>query len=402
MDVNVLVPAHGTCLNLVPDRVLTAFDEHVIGFLDGLSAGLLKHSEAKRFSELVALGFWLRKANILRLKKDFLKTVPDDCVRVAKGVLFHITPSNVDTIFVYSLILSLLMGNSNIVRISSKRSAQMMILIDQINALLQDPAYSLLAGSIRIVQYERSKEINDFFSKHCDLRVIWGGDSSINSIRTSPLRSHATDVTFADKYSFALIGADGWLRSLEEERDRLAALFYSDASTFNQQACSSPRMVAWLGSDKTVVDEARSDFWSRVMRVWRGKSDLQPVDFSNRLLYIQRHMVENGSKLAGALADPLCRVESPKMTRADSIEFCGSGVFVEVKVGEVVELLALIDRKIQTISVAGIPMEDLRGMLAPLFSRGVDRVVPFGKALEFRHVWDGYNLWDSFSRLVSL
>ena len=37
-----------------------------------------------------------------------------------------------------------------------------------------------------------------------------------------------------------------------------------------------------------------------------------------------------------------------------------------------------------------------------LAGRGVDRIVPFGSALSFSAVWDGYDLLAEFSRLVSV
>jgi len=34
--------------------------------------------------------------------------------------------------------------------------------------------------------------------------------------------------------------------------------------------------------------------------------------------------------------------------------------------------------------------------------RGIDRVVPFGQALSFASVWDGYDLLTEFTRLTTL
>ena len=33
---------------------------------------------------------------------------------------------------------------------------------------------------------------------------------------------------------------------------------------------------------------------------------------------------------------------------------------------------------------------------------GIDRVVPIGKALDINLIWDGYNVIDSLSRVISL
>ena len=82
------------------DEFLNPFDDEVLEFLDLLSKELLK---LKEFNELVALGFWLRKSNIEKMKKNFFKKYENNIV-LPRGVAFHIAPSNVDTIFVYSFV----------------------------------------------------------------------------------------------------------------------------------------------------------------------------------------------------------------------------------------------------------------------------------------------------------
>ena len=45
--------------------------------------------------------------------------------RVGRGIVFHITPSNVPLNFAYSWLSGILSGNLNIVRVASKKSEQM-------------------------------------------------------------------------------------------------------------------------------------------------------------------------------------------------------------------------------------------------------------------------------------
>ena len=72
------------------------------------------------------------KKNIQYLKKKF----SCDDLRTGKGLIFHITPSNVPTNFFYSLMFGLLSGNSNIVKVPSNNFDQIRIICDQINQLL--------------------------------------------------------------------------------------------------------------------------------------------------------------------------------------------------------------------------------------------------------------------------
>ena len=72
--------------------------------LSSLSKSLLQHPQGRKFPGILALGFWLRDANV----KSILRRVVDVEYghRVPRGLVFHIAPSNVVSMFVYSWALS--------------------------------------------------------------------------------------------------------------------------------------------------------------------------------------------------------------------------------------------------------------------------------------------------------
>ena len=41
--------------------------------------------------------------------------------RLGRGLLFHVAPSNVPTMFVYTYVIAILAGNANIIRLSTRR-----------------------------------------------------------------------------------------------------------------------------------------------------------------------------------------------------------------------------------------------------------------------------------------
>ena len=107
------------------------FDEIIINFLDVLSKNLFLDENAKKYSDVVTFAFYIRKSNILNIKKKLLHNV-DNNIICGRGVVFHIAPSNVPVNFAYSLIASLICGNANIVKVSSKDFAQVSIICDAI------------------------------------------------------------------------------------------------------------------------------------------------------------------------------------------------------------------------------------------------------------------------------
>ena len=60
------------------------------------------------------------------------------------------------------------------------------------------------------------------------------------------------------------------------------------------------------------------------------------------------------------------------------------------------------NRIAQTVSHFGFTKDELTGFASALGGRGVDRIVPFGSALAFSAIWDGYDLLAEFSRLVNV
>ncbi len=78
-------------------------------------------------------------------------------MRVPRGTVFHIPPANVDTIFMYSWVLSMLMGNRNIVRLSRRSTPQVELIIKTFNRVLE--SHKDVATTTSIVSYGHEEEI---------------------------------------------------------------------------------------------------------------------------------------------------------------------------------------------------------------------------------------------------
>ena len=110
------------------------FSSTIINFLNDLSKSLDNNFNNKNFPDLKAFSFFCRKKNILSLKN---KHQDKDSTRFGLGLLFHITPSNIPTNFAYSLIFGLITGNSNIVKVPSKKFEQIEIICAEIQKLIK-------------------------------------------------------------------------------------------------------------------------------------------------------------------------------------------------------------------------------------------------------------------------
>src|SRR5205807_1177939 len=176
-------------------------------FLAGFAGRLLTPGGVRRFPELASLGFFLRRAEVTRtlgrLRGD------GTGLRFPRGLVFHVPPANVDTIFVYSWALSALAGNRNVVRISPRAAGAAERALEALNEALAG-AHPAVGRTQRMVTYGHDDAVTAALSAACHLRVIWGGDRSVNEVRRHPLAPRARDLTFPDRTSFAAISVSGW------------------------------------------------------------------------------------------------------------------------------------------------------------------------------------------------
>lgn len=389
----------------VPEQIndepaLPLFAPETLAFIEAVSGSLMRSSEARGFPELVALAFWLRKSNLERLHAG-LKQRQGSALLTPRGTVLHIAPSNVDTIFVYSWFVSLLTGNRNIVRVSSRTSAQSDLLIDTIGKLLAQAEHGAIARRNLLLSYTADDLVTARLSALCDVRVIWGGDATVEQIRRIALPPTAIDVAFPNKYSLAVLHAGRWLETDAAQRQALAHAFYNDAYWFDQMACSSPRLVLWVGSEE-VARAAAADFWPQVAAiVAQRRVRFADADYFNKLVAQDSLAIETELSVQASPDNDLVRLwlAHPALHVQ---HHCGAGMFLESALPELAALRPLLRRTVQTVSYTGITREEWSDFIKAEPLAGIDRIVPFGRALDFGHVWDGIDLFRTFMREISL
>ena len=223
------------------------FADEILEFFNDLSKELLK--EGKAYSDVVTFGFWCRKAALTKEKEKY----DDVNNRLGRGVVFHSTPSNVPVNFAFSFAAGLLAGNANIVRLPGKPFEQVSIICNAVKQSLE--LHPMLKDYVCFIKYAPDDELHTYFSSLCDTRVVWGGDNTIKELRRAPLKSRTNEINFADRYSIALINSNKILE--EKNLSKLAKDFYNDTFFSDQNACTSPRIIFWLG-DK--IEEAKNIF----------------------------------------------------------------------------------------------------------------------------------------------
>jgi len=373
------------------------FGRTVVAFCDSLSRALLLHPEARRYPEIQAVGFYMRLAALSELEREFAALHTPDSLLVPHGTVFHIPPSNVDTIFLYSWLLSVVVGNRNLIRLSSRTTPQVELICHlYTDALREHPS---LASNTKMIRYGHETEITRVLSQACDVRVVWGGDHTVNAVRQAPLAPGGRELTFPDRFAIAVLRAETVLDLDGAKMSRLAADFFNDTYWFDQSACSSPRIVVWVGGQET-CRAASARLRDALGCVVRERKYVLPVGLAlEKLTFAYRCAIDLFATTFTASDATLMSLSLADL-RDLPREHCGGGLFFEGATPSLMDLVPAIRRKDQTLTHFGFSHEDLFSLARALNGRGIDRMVPIGQALNFHRYWDGYDLLQHLTRRI--
>ena len=397
-DVTVLFPSS---LNIDDVKLLSAlqpFANESIDFLSALSLELYKDPQIREFPDVATFAFYCRKANILRIKELYDN---NNILRLGRGIVFHIAPSNVPVNFAYSLVSGILSGNINIVRVPSKEFEQVAMICYAIAKLNNTGNFETITRRIVLISYDRQSTATSLFSSFCDVRIIWGGDKTIDQIRKSKLPTRSFDITFADRYSICLINADEYIAKANPEN--IAKLFYNDTYLFDQNACTAPHLIVWLGSIIN-VKESKDIFWESLYEVVKQKyHSIKPVIAVDKLtaLYTQAINLEGVNKSVSK-DNLLWKVTLDNLYQNIEEFRCSSGYFSEYHANSLSELSIIINRKYQTLAYYGIEKKELIKFIETIKPSGIDRIVPIGRTTDFSIIWDGFDLINILSRCCEI
>lgn len=396
---------------------MEAFAPLCVDFLDALSQELLRCPDIQKTPDSMTFAFWCRRRSVLEQQREHTSTA----LRLGRGVIFHIAPSNVPLLFAYSLVAGLLAGNANVVRLSSRTPATDLPNLtgspsspdspDSINHIcasmrhLLETNFKPLRPYVACLRYGHGEadqqRLTDRLSALCDVRMIWGGDETIRRIRTSPLKPRATELCFADRFSVCVIRSSAWLEA--PNKDALTRRFYTDAYLYDQNACTAPQVVLWLGEPNEPAQQsaARKDFWQRLGTLVRREYPVRGMQSVAKREAFCLLAAQYPELRLLAEDNRLVRVETPELFPELMAFRPGGGFFFEAQGNTLDALLPLTVETCQTLTSYGVTRDEIETFLRTARPRGIDRAVPLGHSMHFSLFWDGYDLITGLSRSFS-
>lgn len=380
-------------INSLPSK---PFDTLVCEFLEIFSNKLNLIKDIKNYPDLKTLSFWCRKGNINNLKKIYFS----EETRMGIGMIFHITPSNIPTNFAYSLIFGLLTGNSNIVKVPSKKFSEIDIICSVFNQVLKIKKFRKIKDRILIVRYKSNESFTREISLKCDARIIWGGDLTISSVRKFELNERAREITFSDRYSLCVINADKLPIDNKNFYKKLALNFYNDTYLVDQNACSSPHLIIWYGKKN---DKKKELFWNNVLEVVKLKYDLSERLAVEKYFELCNQLSKSSNIKKEVRYENFIYTLDLKNLTTNMDSFRGKGgFFYEFNTSKISDIVKIVNKKYQTLTYFGFDKNFLKNFLFDNNLKGIDRIVPIGKALDIGLVWDGYDLNKFLTRVIDI
>ena len=370
------------------------FDDVVCNFLSSLSKNINNSNLLKDYSDIKTFAFMCRKSNIKKLKSK----INQNEFRRGLGLLFHITPSNIPTNFAYSLLFGVLSGNTNVIKVPSKKFPQIDLICKFINVTLKK--YKKVRKMINIVRYQNNDEFTKSISSKCDGRLIWGGDKTINEIRKFPMKEISRDIAFANRNSICLMNSSEILKLNKKDLNRLVQKFYNDTFLVDQNACSSPHVIFWYGNK---TNKAKIKFWTELHYFAKNNYNLEYASSFYKYDRLLSDILTNTNYINHTNYGGYIYCINLKNKHINLTDLVSRwGYFYQFDIKNINMVLNLSNNNTQTLTYFGFKKEMILKNFDLKYFKGIDRIVPVGQALDINLNWDGYDVINALTRIIDL
>lgn len=373
------------------------FDLNVINFLNEISKNIISDNKKNYSSEIKTFGFFCRKKNIEKLQKIHF-TEKSDTIRTGLGLALHVTPSNIPTNFAYSLVFGLLTGNSNVVKLPT----QSFLEIDQICMIIEKVLrkFNKLRKYITILKTENNENFSKKLSIMSDLRIVWGGNETVNSLKKISTNERCRDIYFPNRNSLCVINTDFLSKMNDKDIINVCKNFYNDTFLVDQNACSSPHLIYWVGKKNK---KAVNIFWKTLEKIILKKG--YKSFFSGSYFKYNRlcNDIINSKNFKNFKEYTEFYCINLKENSFDLDQLVSKlGYFYQVEVNKLSDIFNNINIFTQTITYFGFKKDKIKNEFYKLNLKGIDRIVPIGQALSIELDWDGYELFSSMTRTIRI
>ena len=168
----------------------------------------------------------------------------------------------------------------------------------------------------------------------------------------------------------------------------------------DQNACSSPHLLVWLGNKGL---EARERFWKSLFKVVQKKYDLKLIQAVDKFTSLCKNAIEiENIKSINRKGNLIYRILLDKLPENMDTLRGQFGYFYEFDAENINQLSHIVNKSYQTMTYFGLSESDLSDFVVKNRLFGIDNITPVGTALDIGVFWDGYDIIRSLSRTINV
>ena len=218
----------------------------------------------------------------------------------------------------------------------------------------------------------------------------------MNKFKSFKTKPRCIDLSFANRYSISLIDSNKLGKLNSKDLKTLANKFYNDTYTMDQFGCSSPNSVFWLGKNSI----ARKKFWFELNKVVNKVYDLELSGANQKISNLMNYTLIKNKKFKANMQNFNLVTLKGKELNFDNFENVNYGTFLEINLKNINQLKKYTSEKLQTITYYGTNFETVKNFIVKNKIKGIDRVIPIGRAFDLKPEWDGIDIISTLSRTI--
>ena len=166
-----------------------------------------------------------------------------------------------------------------------------------------------------------------------------------------------------------------------------------------QNACSSPHIIIWYRTKKEFIEK----YWDQLYMLSKNKFNLNNEIAIKKYLNQCENLINYKNIKFKKNYDNYLYVSNLKNINNKVEKIRGIyGTFYQIKKNNFLFLKKIISNKYQTITYSGVSKKIFSENIIKQNLKGIDRIVPVGKALDIDIIWDGYDLVHYLTRVINI
>ncbi len=309
---------------------------------------------------------------------------------VPKGVACHWVAGNVPMLGMFSWALSALVGNVNIVRLSSRQDDLLSPLLRTLAGVSEDGLR--MASETTVLRFDRDDiTAHQQMSAAADVRIAWGGSEAVETILSLPCSWDCETIVLGPRVSMAVIDPAA-------VSPKSLTLLATDIAYFDQQACSSPQFVFVRRRDDGRFDETVRAL-ATALDVQARRYPRHALDFGEtyRIALDRSRVALSGGQLR---TDTGTQWTVATVERPVPDVRCVNRFVQVVPYDHLAAVLPLIPRNVQSVIVSLDAADEVEFTDAAAL-RGVCRFPRPGQGNFFESPWDGVPIASRLVRWVT-